>query len=652
MHPKSRALWSAALLPPLLAALLSACSSGTPASTETVQATGTNPPVTESSAADPLSLGTVSVVVGQTRSLLPELAGTLQTATDRVWSTDNGGVASTNQDGLVQAWYPGRATIRVVQKSNAASAQSFAVTVTATAAQPAPAPVPTPAPTSPPLVSSGAQPTLLRDYRIMTTVQVLGKDFSQADYSEMVYRPRQFAAGLRVDLHNQGAAAATVAVPGSYAGWDALVTPNDPSNSVGQQNDWLTLHLNRAATLAVVWRSQYARPAWLQGWTEKGSVGLNVGSGTPQTVPVYVKSFPAGEVKLGRDEAPAPGGANVYFLLLAESNGAPSAAPGTPAGQPLPTPNTPCPAWVHDGYVAKGPDGKMYPTWHPQIDPRYWCTFGHEHGSDPGALGGSFKPLYGYTAAADGMSEPHVGFKTYTFRNPASGRVWVMTQHMGTAGQGRACTRYHTLDVAVLDGATGVTGGTVRADLHLMGDFGRGQVFTEGGIKTITGCAIDQNTVDDRAVRVINTSVEGGYEPWVVDNEYNVTGFFPGFMSFKTRDFIARCADQACRTVVPRPGQYGANRILDYGDLWVKAGGKTANTGEFYTNTLADRFVAAGTAGSLRQYIEPGFSDIMAKPADPGGFCGAFDTWQNVYECDKPIITPMVNLEGGLTQSN
>lgn len=589
---------------------------------------------------DAQGLGTASVQVGKTVSLLPSLTGSLATAKDRVWATDAGGVASVNQDGLVQAWYPGKANISVSSKT-AGARTAFAVTVMAASATPTP---PVGAPPAP-VTGPEAQPTLLKDYRIMTQVQVQGQPFSQADYSEMVYRPRQFAPGLLVDLHNKGAAAATVASAGSYAGWDALVTPNDPSNSVGQQSDWLVLHLNRAATLAVVWRSQYARPAWLQDWKAQGSVSLNTW-GSAQSVPVYVKSFAAGEVKLGRDEAPAPNGANVYFVLLAEQSGAASAAPSTPAGQPVPVPNAPCPSWVHDTYVAKGPDGKMYPTWHPQIDPRYWCTFGHEHGSDPGALGGSFKPLYGYTAGVDGMNEPHVGFKTYTFRNPSTGRVWVITQHMGTAGQGRACTRYHTLDVAVLGG------GVLKADLHLMGDFGRGQVFTPSGIVSITGCAADQNAISNRGVRVINTSDDGGYEPWVVDDEYNVTGFFPGFMSFKTRDFIARCADQACKTVVKRPGQFGAGRILDYGDLWVKAGDHGGNSGVFSTNTLADKFVAAGSPMSVKQFVEPGFSDIMAKPADPGGFCGAFDTWQNVYDCTLPIISPMNNLEGGLTQDN
>lgn len=37
----------------------------------------------------------------------------------------------------------------------------------------------------------------------------------------------------------------------------------------------------------------------------------------------------------------------------------------------------------HDRYVVTGPDGKVYPTWHPAVDPVKGCSFGHEHGRDP-----------------------------------------------------------------------------------------------------------------------------------------------------------------------------------------------------------------------------------------------------------------------------
>ena len=42
-----------------------------------------------------------------------------------------------------------------------------------------------------------------------------------------------------------------------------------------------------------------------------------------------------------------------------------------------------CSAEIHNGYSVMGPDGKLYPTWHPPVDPATGCSFGHEHGRDP-----------------------------------------------------------------------------------------------------------------------------------------------------------------------------------------------------------------------------------------------------------------------------
>ena len=45
-----------------------------------------------------------------------------------------------------------------------------------------------------------------------------------------------------------------------------------------------------------------------------------------------------------------------------------------------------CPKSLHDRYAVRGPDGKLYPTWHPprvRLRDGRTCTFGHEHGRDP-----------------------------------------------------------------------------------------------------------------------------------------------------------------------------------------------------------------------------------------------------------------------------
>src|SRR5690349_1676057 len=48
-----------------------------------------------------------------------------------------------------------------------------------------------------------------------------------------------------------------------------------------------------------------------------------------------------------------------------------------------PSSNDNCSKEIHDSYSTLGPDHKLYPTWHPPVDPKTGCKFGHEHGRDP-----------------------------------------------------------------------------------------------------------------------------------------------------------------------------------------------------------------------------------------------------------------------------
>lgn len=79
-----------------------------------------------------------------------------------------------------------------------------------------------------------------------------------------------------------------------------------------------------------------------------------------------------------------------------------------------------CSREIHARYWIWGPDGKVYPTWHPPRDPS-GCTFGHEHGDDPrdsvlfDRVGW---PAFGYvneqlapSSPASQRDEDHVGHK-------------------------------------------------------------------------------------------------------------------------------------------------------------------------------------------------------------------------------------------------
>lgn len=83
-----------------------------------------------------------------------------------------------------------------------------------------------------------------------------------------------------------------------------------------------------------------------------------------------------------------------------------------------------CPDSLHDAYTATGPDGEVYPTWHPASvtdpDTGVVCAFGHEHGDDPASSdifdwtmekrgGGATGVTFGYATHMSSLGEggPH-----------------------------------------------------------------------------------------------------------------------------------------------------------------------------------------------------------------------------------------------------
>src|SRR5437870_1578023 len=54
-----------------------------------------------------------------------------------------------------------------------------------------------------------------------------------------------------------------------------------------------------------------------------------------------------------------------------------------------PGPRDDCTAEVHNSYSVVGPDRKLYPTWHPPVDPVTGCSFGHDHGRHPRGTDGT-----------------------------------------------------------------------------------------------------------------------------------------------------------------------------------------------------------------------------------------------------------------------
>jgi hypothetical protein len=148
-----------------------------------------------------------------------------------------------------------------------------------------------------------------------------------------------------------------------------------------------------------------------------------------------------------------------YMVLLSERDGSASAEPKAPDGLSI-TPGDACPKELHDSWVTKSDDPNdteiadmTFPTWHPLWDPCYWCTYGHEHGSNAPALTG-IKPLYSYPSYKNGKeNEQHEGHKTLVLD---VGKYYFTYQvHSDLATQHRFFARFHSGGFYITDKSSG-----------------------------------------------------------------------------------------------------------------------------------------------------------------------------------------------------
>src|SRR3712207_3282640 len=153
----------------------------------------------------------------------------------------------------------------------------------------------------------------------------------------------------------------------------------------------------------------------------------------------------------------------VLALLLVLIAAAPARA-AAPDGTPL------CPDWVHDRYVVER-GGQTWPTWHPPVDPRYGCAFGHEHGSNPRAFrhfARTGAPAFGPIGSYAGKDEAHTGFKVFVANEDRKGYAWMIVLHQGSASPRRAATRFHSMEAWLFRNR----GRRLIAHTRVMADFG------------------------------------------------------------------------------------------------------------------------------------------------------------------------------------
>jgi hypothetical protein len=395
-------------------------------------------------------------------------------------------------------------------------------------------------------------PALIKQYVI---------DGRHPDYKSVVYRPRQFAP------------------EGAYHEWD-MITANTP----------MRLYLNRPATIATVVRVNAAVPAWVSGWRKAAQVTMN-----GARYDTYKKVVDGSTVNVG--------GHGAYTLLLAEKNGSPSTPPKTPVNLPVPVPNKTCPSWVHDVYKARGPDGKLYPSWHPQIDPVYRCYFNHEHGVDPSLFTENYRIPFGYAGGRMGMPEAHAGFKSYVW-DDNYGHVWLALQHQGTSTNQGACGRHHELDVVARDKRSG----EIVSEQYFVGDYGISRPLTSAEPFRPSNCP-DQGKIEpgNSGIRFLPVKGYGTVleEPWTV-NRANVIGFNFADFTVNTFDPVRICADLSCDSVVYTGGT-GTNRSISYVSGFGPKSG-AGHSGIYHTDPMGKTIISADRPGAVRQYIKPGVS--------------------------------------------
>ena len=477
----------------------------------------------------------------------------------------------------------------------------------------------------------------------------------EANYGGLRYRPRQ--------SNYKG-----------FEGWDIFEVQvwTDETRS-----DLVRVQLNRDARVTVVWEDS---ALWLAGW-QKG--GLSTSGKTYNT---FTKDFRAGEIALGSPTTGSKGKDSArYFVLLAERGGAASKPPALPAGiaeSDRPQPNSTCPDWLENTWTVKqvygitAPDGQDYKTWHPQVDPIYWCYYGHDHGSDPSLVG--YKPAFEYVAKRfNDQPELHVGFKGFAIRDEGANQGWYINVHSETGVQTRACARFHPVVVAVTDLKTG----ELKAELAYKGDFGATISNRDNNPpvnltctdpktgQPVTQTQIQSQTESSKNVRVSGNGQDpGGYENWhgggntalgmsFWGDDKNPTGTA---LNIDIRNPTTFCADNTCASV-RSTGDVADERTIRFANLRIqytdaiaaldKADGK--QDGYFWTDLYGEPLPAGknpGDPGTIRQFIKPGFDSGTGDGVGLRDSYSTEDAWRGVYKQDLGV--PRIGLENGLTGQN
>lgn len=268
-----------------------------------------------------------------------------------------------------------------------------------------------------------------------------------------------------------------------------------------------------------------------------------------------------------------------------------------------------CPASVHDRYIARGPDGKWYRTWHPITVPidsnnpnGAKCSFAHEHGDDPStSIVSETPPLFGYIGNLVGDSEPHEGFKVFVVNagtKDDEGRIAQNSSrlvfHMGTGGTKRFSQEFHSMQMDV------VTADGKKMSLQGMAD--------TGNVGTI--CS---NPRQGRTVLGYGCKVTSPYEIWAIKLRITNNGEALAEANFSTAVFDPiSVMDPADLTILVYVWDPQANQIFQFNDSrdWFRGCKRESYQGPIFwynaakpTTYYTDAYGKVVNNGPLKQYI-------------------------------------------------
>ena len=378
-------------------------------------------------------------------------------------------------------------------------------------------------------VDGGVKPEIIRSWTYhhkdgeKKKVMIFKNSFYQPRYTKHEYMPAQKSAN-----------------PDKYKELDLFVTEADKNSADGM----VTLHFQRPARIYIL--VQRAKKSFknnetgsIEGWKSEGWAELISGSsenhiefGVMKPSPLKVKFAEqvyvlSNEGKEG-DEVTLPSFSYVhsqisdarmkgaFITLVAEEDGSyvkkaqkPSTFPDIIAGQH-------CPPELHDLWYTRGDSRDPhtpqtgYRTFHPLWDPCYWCSYDHEHGSDPVELMG-YTPKFGYTALKNGeivdgeyrgQDESHNGFKGMVLELDDNMFMYFQV-HALLSDARRYRARTHTMVIAV----TRKVGDSVDIlmELSFKADFGFATAKAKkGGNAPLTDIDRGMKDAGVRPFRILN----------------------------------------------------------------------------------------------------------------------------------------------------